>query len=146
MNTPPVPRVLVVDDVLQVRQVFGRFLTMAGMEPSFAADGVDGLAEARVSPPDLVLCDLEMPRMDGVALCAALRADAATRRVPIVAVTGSGGDAALAAIAAGCDAVLPKPCSRALLIATVRDLLGSVEKARAVGAATTPPPQPVWTR
>ena len=128
MNTPPVPRVLVVDDVLQVRQVFGRFLTMAGMEPSFAADGVDGLAEARVSPPDLVLCDLEMPRMDGVALCAALRADAA------------------AAIAAGCDAVLPKPCSRALLIATVRDLLGSVEKARAVGAATTPPPQPVSTR
>ena len=106
MNTPPVPRVLVVDDVLQVRQVFGRFLTMAGMEPSFAADGVDGLAEARVSPPDLVLCDLEMPRMDGVALCAALRADAATRRVPIVAVTGSGGDAALSAIAAGCDAVL----------------------------------------
>ena len=146
MNTPPVPRVLFVDDVLQVRQVFGRFLTMAGMEPSFAADGVDGLAEARVSPPDLVLCDLEMPRMDGVALCAALRADAATRRVPIVAVTGSGGDAALAAIAAGCDAVLPKPCSRALLIATVRDLLGSVEKARAVGAATTPPPQPVSTR
>ena len=146
MNTPPVPRVLVVDDVLQVRQVFGRFLTMAGMTPSFAADGVEGLAEARVSPPDLVLCDLEMPRRDGVALCAALRADAATRRVPIVAVTGSGGDAALAAIAAGCDAVLPKPCSRALLIATVRDLLGSVEKARAVGAATTPPPQPVSTR
>jgi two-component system cell cycle response regulator len=146
MNTPPVPRVLVVDDVLQVRQVFARFLTMAGMAPSFAADGVEGLAAARVSPPDLVLCDLEMPPMDGVALCAALRADAATRRVPIVAVTGGGGDAALAAVAAGCDAVLPKPCSAALLIATVRDLLGSVEKARAVGAATTPLPPPVSTR
>jgi CheY-like chemotaxis protein len=146
MNTPSVPRVLVVDDVLQVRQVFGRFLTKAGMEPSFAADGVEGLAAARVSPPDLVLCDLEMPRMGGVALCAALRADAATRRVPIVAVTGGGGDDALAAIAAGCDAVLPKPCSGALLIATVRDLLASVEKARAVGAATTPLPPPVSTR
>ena len=48
------------------------------------------MAAARASPPDLVLCDLEMPRMGGVALCAALRADAATRRVPIVVVTGSG--------------------------------------------------------
>ncbi len=138
MNTPPVPRVLVVDDVLQVRQVFGRFLIMAGMEPSFAADGVEGLAAARVSPPDLVLCDLEMPRMDGVALCAALRAEEATCRVPILAVTGAGGDAALAATAAGCDAVLPKPCSRVLLIATVRDLLGAAGGPQVAADATTP--------
>ena len=73
MNTSPVPRVLVVDDVLQIRQAFGRFLTVAGMASTFAADGVEGLAAARASLPDLVLCDLEMPRMDGVALCAALR-------------------------------------------------------------------------
>jgi two-component system cell cycle response regulator len=135
----PIPRVLVVDDVLQLRQLFGRFLTLAGMEPSFAADGVEGLAVARASPPDLVLCDLEMPRMNGLALCAALRADAATRRLPIVAITASGGPAALAAIAAGCDAVLPKPCSRALLLATVRDLLGRTEAARAA-SATRPLP------
>ena len=111
MSPALIPRVLVVDDVPHVRQLFGRFLTMAGMEPSFAADGVEGLAAARASRPDLVLCDLEMPRMDGIALCAALRADAATRRLPIVAVTGSGEQAARAAMAAGCDAVLPKPCS-----------------------------------
>ena len=121
----------------QVRQLFGRFLTMAGMEPSFAADGVEGLMAARASRPDLVLCDLEMPRMDGIALCAALRADAATRRVPIVAVTGSGEEAARAAMAAGCDAVLPKPCSRALLMATIRDLLARTEVTRAA-VATTP--------
>jgi len=138
MDTSPAPRVLVVDDVLEVRQVFGRFLTMAGMASSFAADGVEGLAAARASPPDLVLCDLEMPCMDGIALCAALRADAATRRVPIVAVTGSGGPAAQAALAAGCDVVLPKPCSRALLMATIRDLLGRTAVTRA--AATTPLP------
>ena len=131
------PRVLVVDDVPQVRQVFGRFLTMAGMEPSFAADGVEGLTAARASRPDLVLCDLEMPRMDGIALCAALRADAATRRLPIVAVTGSGEEAARAAMAAGCDAVLPKPCSPALLLATIRDLLARTEVTRAA-AATRP--------
>ena len=134
-------RVLVVDDVLQVRQLFGRFLTLAGMEPTFAADGFEALVAARASRPDLVLCDLEMPRMNGIEMCAALRGDAATRRLPIVAVTGSGGPAALAAIAAGCDVVLPKPVSRALLLATVRDLLERTEKARAAGAtAPLPPP------
>ena len=146
MTASAIPRVLVVDDVLQVRQVFGRFLSMDGIEPSFAADGVAGLTAARASKPDLVLCDLEMPRMGGVALCAALRADRATRSLPIVAVTGSGGPAALAALAAGCDVVLPKPCSRALLIATVRDLLGSAATARAATAATTPRPQPAEPR
>jgi CheY-like chemotaxis protein len=137
MPTAPIARVLVVDDFPQVRQLFGRFLTLAGMEPSFAADGVEGLKAARASRPDLVVCDLEMPRMDGIALCAALRADAATRRLPIVAVTGSGEEAARAAMAAGCDAVLPKPCSPALLLATIRDLLARPEVTRAV-AATRP--------
>ena len=79
-----------------------------------------------------------MPGMDGIALGTALRADAATRRLPIVAVTGSGGPAALAAIAAGCDVVLPKPCSRDLLLATVRDLLASTQASRDVAAATAP--------
>lgn len=134
MRTAASPRVLVVDDVLDVRRTFGRFLTLEGMEPSYAADGVEGLAAARISLPDLVVCDVEMPGMDGVALCTALRADDATRRVPIVIVTGSGSAGALAALAAGCDAVLPKPCSRALLIATIRDLL---ERAEAGGAAAT---------
>ena len=140
MNALPSPRVLVVDDVPQVRQLFGRFLAMSGMQPSFAADGVEGLAAARAAIPDLVLCDLEMPRLDGVALCRALRADAATRRVPILAVTGGGGPPSLAALAAGCDAVLPKPCSRELLIATIRDLLDRTSAARANGAASPQPP------
>ena len=123
MAPTSIPRVLVVDDALQVRQLFGRFLTLAGMEPTFAADGLEGLISIRAFRPDLVLCDLEMPRMSGIALCAALRSDVATLRLPIVVVTASGGPAAAAALAAGCDAVLPKPVSRALLLATVRDLL-----------------------
>src|SRR5688572_183880 len=103
MSFAAVARVLVVDDAPQVRQLFGRFLTLAAMLPSFAVDGLDGLSAARASPPDLVLCDLEMPRMSGIALCTALRADPATRRLPIVVVKASGGAAAAAAIPAGCD-------------------------------------------
>jgi CheY-like chemotaxis protein len=145
MRAPPTPRVLVVDEVLQVRELFGRFLTLAGMEPSFAADGVEGLSAARASRPDLVVCELEMPGMNGIALCAALRADEATRRLPIVVVTASGGPAALAAIAAGCDVVLPKPVSRALLLATIRDLLARTEAPRAAAATASSSP-PVWPR
>ena len=139
MPTAPIPRVLVVDDFPQARQLFGRFLTLAGMDPSFAADGLEGLMAARASRPDLVLCDIAMPRMDGIALCAALRADAATHRLPIVGITGSGEKAAREAMAAGCDAVLPKPCSPALLVATIRDLLARTEATRAA-AATRPLP------
>jgi two-component system, cell cycle response regulator len=138
MSADPKPRVLVVDDVPLVRQVFGRFLTLAGMAVSFATDGHEGLAVARMTVPDLIVSDLEMPRMDGVAFCAAVRADEATRRVPIVVVTGSGGVEARAALDAGCDAVLPKPCSRDLLIATIRDLLERVEETRAAAAAIAP--------
>jgi two-component system, cell cycle response regulator len=122
------PSVLVVDDEAMVRRVLGMFLTKAGMSPTFAANGFDGLAHARAERPDAIVCDLDMPGMDGVALCAALRADGASPRVPIVVVTGAGEDRLRAALAAGCDAVLPKPCSRALLIATIRDLLGLREE------------------
>jgi two-component system response regulator MprA len=138
MAAAPIPRVLIVDDEPLVRQVFGRFLALSGMEASFAADGVEGLDLARTSRPDAIVSDLEMPRMDGIALCRALRADAATRRVPIVVVTASG-EQVRAALDAGCDAVLPKPCSRALLIATLSECLGRVPKARASMATTRRP-------
>jgi CheY-like chemotaxis protein len=158
MSADPKPRVLVVDDAPLVRELFGRFLTHSGMAVSYAEDGFEGLTQARTTRPDVIVSDLDMPRMDGVALCEALRADDATRRVPIVVVTGAGGEYARAALDAGCDAVLPKPCSHELLIATIRDLLARGERAHASGApseptldtraaaATTPLPPPDGTR
>jgi CheY-like chemotaxis protein len=132
MSAAAMPRVLVADDMVVVRDLFGRFLEQAGMKPSFAVDGLEALDCARVRLPDAIVADIDMPRMDGVALCAALRADERTRDVPIVVVTGSSGDQARAALDAGCDAVLAKPCSRALLIATVRALLDRREARRAL--------------
>ena len=70
-----------------------------------------------------MVSDLKMPQMDGVELCRALRGDRATAHVPIVIVTGQGRAQARAAIEAGCDAVLEKPCSSALLVATINILL-----------------------
>jgi CheY-like chemotaxis protein len=123
MDSGASPHVLVVDDAPQVRDLFGRFLTMAGMAVTVAEDGVLGLAQARVRVPDVVVCDLEMPNMGGLTLCRALRDDRATKHVPILVVSGSASTQARAALDAGCDAVLAKPCSGALLVETIRGLL-----------------------
>jgi CheY-like chemotaxis protein len=124
MASPRAPHVLVVDDAPQVRTVFGRFLTTSGMAVTFAEDGLVALARARSGTPDLIVCDLEMPNMDGFETCRALRDDPATRDIPILVVSGSASTQARAALDAGCDAVLAKPCSRELLVETIRGLLG----------------------
>ena len=123
MSDTPVTHVLVVDDAAAVRELFGRFLQNEGMHVALAADGAGGLALARARIPDVVVSDLKMPHMDGVQLCLALRNDPATEHVPVVIVTGQGRAHARAAIEAGCDAVLEKPCSAALLVATINVLL-----------------------
>jgi DNA-binding response OmpR family regulator len=117
------PRVLVVDDAPEIRTLFTRALTSTGMKVSVAPDGIAGLSEARRRPPDIVVSDLEMPHMNGVELCGALRRDPLTTRVPILIVSGAGSDETQAAIDAGCDAVLEKPVAPSLLVATIIRLL-----------------------
>ena len=78
---------------------------------------------AALSPPDFVVTDIEMPDLDGVELCRRLRQLAGAAQIPIIAVTGAARSQGDQATAAGCDAVLPKPCSPALLVATIHRLL-----------------------
>lgn len=118
-------RVFVVDDMPDVRRVFAEFLAGAGLHVTEADGGRAALQAARRTKPDLVVTDIRMPDMDGIELCRLMRADPATSDVPIVVVSGDAGSQAEAAWAAGCDAVLGKPCSRTLLVATVQQLLAS---------------------
>ena len=115
-------RVLIVDDAPEIRRIHTRFLHASGMEVLTAENGIDALDLARRVVPDIIVTDVMMPVMDGLALCRQLRAEAATQRVAVVAVTGAA-DQAEAALAAGCDAVLAKPCSRALLLTTIQLLI-----------------------
>jgi CheY-like chemotaxis protein len=124
-------RILVVDDVHDVRQIHTHFLYGTGMEVSTAENGVLALHAARDAVPDVVVTDVEMPVMDGLDLCRQLRANAATRDVVVVVVTG--GPHAKAALDAGCDAVLEKPCSQTLLLTTIRRLLWRRRPPVAVG-------------
>jgi CheY-like chemotaxis protein len=113
---------LVVDDSAQIRALFARALGRAGMRTIEAGSGLEALELAHTSALDFVVTDIEMPDMDGLELCRRLRQLAATSMVPIVVVTGAPSQAD-EATAAGCDVVLLKPCSPALLLATIQRLL-----------------------
>jgi CheY-like chemotaxis protein len=116
-------RVLVVDDAPAIRDIHTRFLHATGMEVFTAENGILALDAARRAVPDVIVTDVDMPVMDGLDLCRRLRADTATREVAVVIVTADASAPTEAALEAGCDAILEKPCSRTVLLATIRLLL-----------------------
>jgi CheY-like chemotaxis protein len=118
----PTPRVLIVDDMPAVRTVHVRWLHASGMEVLTAENGRLALETARRAAPDVIVTDIDMPVMNGLDLCRHLRADAATRNVGVVVVTG--GANLQDAVDAGCDVALRKPCSSAVLLQAVQRLLG----------------------
>ncbi|MGY1811003.1 SpoIIE family protein phosphatase [Blastococcus sp. SYSU D00669] len=115
----PAGRVLVADDNADMREYVHRLLA-----PRYAvdvvSDGQAALEAALASPPDLVVSDVMMPRLDGLGLLAALRADARTARVPVVLLSARAGqEAAVEGLVAGADDYLVKPFSARELIARV---------------------------
>ena len=120
------PRVLVVDDTASIRFLIRTNLELAGFEVDEAVDGVDCLEIlARLDVmPDVITVDVMMPRLDGVATVAALRADARTRDIAVVMVSTQGQTADIQrATDAGVDAYVTKPFDPDFLILTVRDVM-----------------------
>jgi CheY-like chemotaxis protein/HPt (histidine-containing phosphotransfer) domain-containing protein len=143
--------VLLVDDHPTNRQVIARQLALAGYASEAAEDGEDGLIAWRSGRYALVLTDVHMPRRDGYALAAAIRAEEAVRglpRTPIVALTAAAlkGEAERC-FGAGMDDYLAKPVGIAALAAMLRRWLPHTAEARAEHAPTPPqladPPAPL---
>jgi two-component system KDP operon response regulator KdpE len=125
-------RVLVVDDEEQIRRAVGRALTARGYVVEMAADGGEALATARISAPDLVVLDLNLPVVDGLSVCRQLRAWSA---VPILVLSVREEEAdKVAALDLGADDYLTKPFGIDELMARVRALL------RRTGSAGTQQP------
>ncbi|WP_297830658.1 Hpt domain-containing protein [Thermomonas sp.] len=119
-----VPLVMVVDDSVTMRKVSGRVLERHGFEVATAKDGLDALEHLVDLVPDLMLLDIEMPRMDGYELATAMKGDPRLRNVPIIMITSRTGDKhRQRAIDIGVERYLGKPYQEAELMRNVFELL-----------------------
>jgi len=114
-------RVLVVDDDAPVRRMLRRTLAAEGLEVVSAADGGRALAAAERDPPDLVVLDVSMPGMDGLAVCRRLRAAGVSAPVLMLTARDAVEDR-VAGLDAGADDYLVKPFAPAELLARLRAL------------------------
>jgi PAS domain S-box-containing protein len=120
--------VLVADDNADMREYLTRLLRSAGHRVHAVADGQAALEAARAKVPDVIVSDVMMPRLDGLQLVAALRADPRTASAPVLLLSARAGqEASIEGLEAGADDYLVKPFSSAELLARVR---ANVELAR----------------
>jgi len=122
-----VPFVMVVDDSITMRKVTGRVLERHNFEVGTAKDGVDAIEKMAERVPDLMLLDIEMPRMDGYELAQTMRGDPRMRDVPIIMITSRTGDKhRQRAFEIGVNRYLGKPYQEPELIRHVFELLAEV--------------------
>ncbi|SFS06435.1 chemosensory pili system protein ChpA (sensor histidine kinase/response regulator) [Dyella sp. OK004] len=118
------PLVMVVDDSITMRKVTGRVLERHEYEVSTAKDGVDAVEKLHERVPDLMLLDIEMPRMDGFELATHMKADPRLRGVPIIMITSRTGDKhRQRAFDIGVDRYLGKPYQEAELLMQISEVL-----------------------
>ncbi len=117
--------VLIVDDNTAVRMVISDFLayTFQDVKVLQATDGMEGMALARETRPDLILLDAEMPNMNGFEVAQQLRASNDTQTIPIIAISsGPESNPVVSGLRAISDATLPKPFSPDELVQVVNGL------------------------
>ncbi|WP_428966011.1 SpoIIE family protein phosphatase [Micromonospora fluostatini] len=113
--------ILVADDNADMREYLTRLLRAAGHRVEAVDDGQAALQAARVTQPDLVVSDVMMPRLDGLQLVAALRADPRTAGTPVLLLSARAGqEDSIEGLEAGADDYLVKPFAAAELLARVR--------------------------
>ena len=113
-----------------MRQNLLRFLELEGYLATGAEDGPSGVAAALRSPPDLVLCDLNMPGLDGFGVLARLRAEPGAASLPFVFLTASAEvEDAKTGYRLGADEYVTKPFSMPVLAAIIRQRLDAAGKA-----------------
>ena len=119
------PKILLVEDQEMNRDMLSRRLKKRGYEVAIAVDGAEGLEKARSESPELILMDMSLPVIDGWEATRQLKADEATRGIPVVALTAHAMSSDREkALQAGCDAYETKPVELPRLLETMEKLLG----------------------
>jgi chemosensory pili system protein ChpA (sensor histidine kinase/response regulator) len=118
------PTVMVVDDSITIRKVTARMLERNRYRVITAKDGLDAVAQLQDNVPDIMLLDIEMPRMDGYELATHMRNDSRLQNVPIIMITSRTGEKhRQRALDIGVNRYLGKPYQEADLLANIKDIL-----------------------
>ena len=117
-------KVMIIDDSVTVRKVTTRLLERNGMEPKTAKDGADAILILQEYTPDLILLDIEMPRMDGFEVASRVRHDPNLKDIPIIMITSRTGDKHRErAFSIGVNAYMGKPFQEGPLLAKIKELI-----------------------
>jgi len=118
-------RAMVIDDSITMRKVTSRFLERQNMSVTMAKDGLEAVTKLEEQTPDLIILDIEMPRMDGFELAAHIRNQPNLRHIPIIMVTSRGGEKHRERAAKlGVDEYLTKPYQENEMMNAIRRVLG----------------------
>ncbi len=116
--------VLVVEDSVTQREMITDLLKGSGLDVSIATDGVEALESIQGRPPDLIVLDIVMPRMNGYEVCRRLKSDPKTQNVPVVMCSSKGEEFdRYWGMKQGADAYIAKPFQPTELVGTVKQLL-----------------------
>ena len=122
------PKILLVEDNEMNRDMLSRRLQRKGYEVVLALDGENGVEMTQTQAPDLVLMDMSLPVLDGWEATRRLKADSATRHIPVIALTAHAMSSDRdKAIEAGCDDYDTKPIELPRLLAKIEALLNKSE-------------------
>jgi two-component system phosphate regulon response regulator PhoB len=124
----PQPRILIVEDERGLTQSLSWYFTKEGYEPVVAHDGPEGLRKAQTLLPDVVLLDVMLPGMDGLAICRELRAGDRTRDIPVIMLTAKSEETdQVIGFSLGADDYVTKPFSNKVLLQRIKAVLRRAE-------------------
>jgi DNA-binding response OmpR family regulator len=120
------PTLLVVDDEPEIAKLVARIFVKRGYRVNTAGDGAEALAAVARDRPDLLILDLNLPKIDGWEVCRRLKGDPATKAIPIIMLTAAHAnvDDAEIGLGLGADEYVAKPFVKAVLLHNVERLLG----------------------
>jgi two-component system, cell cycle response regulator DivK len=120
----PVKTIMLVEDSADLRATYAAHLETLGFDVVHAQDGLEALMLAKAQPPDVVILDIALPKLDGFYVAELWKRDPVMARVPVIAVSAyTDGGYKERAIRSGCSLALEKPCTPGELAASIRAVL-----------------------